>query len=124
MKITSPIDLLRELDFELLDELLHRQRRIHKAIAYLEPFGNVASVDQAPAKDTHVSNATSLLQESSENSTRSDILSGRVQRLGDFIDTDAVSLRFNSHVLANGHSLPLLSRSLYVRLMKNMGNTV
>jgi len=102
MKITSPNDLLKKLDFELLDGLLHRKRRIHKAIAYIEPFGNVAPIDQARAEDTHVADITSSLQKSSENSTRSDILSGRIQRLGDFIDTDAVSLRFNSHVLANG----------------------
>jgi hypothetical protein len=103
MKVTNPKFFLDEIDVERLSEILgHRAKKTSgKSPTYVEPTGdNVSQTSDDFPPSTSEANPTSTPKPvgpsqtngiSGQTSISSDILRGKVQVLGDFIDTDAVS---------------------------------
>jgi hypothetical protein len=104
MKVTNPKFFLDEIDVERLSEILgHRVKKTSgKSPTYVEPAGeNISKTSDDVPLSTSEANPTSTPTPvapsqtngtSEQTSISSDILRGKVQVLGDFIDTDAVSL--------------------------------
>jgi hypothetical protein len=104
MKVTNPKFFLGEIDLERLREILgHRAKKTSgKSPTYLEPAcDNVSKAsDDVPLSTSEAHPAPTpksvvpwpTKDTSEETSKSSDILRGKIQVLGDFIDTDAVSL--------------------------------
>jgi hypothetical protein len=109
MKITDPRPFLDAIDQTRLKEILG-QNSIHepkKSPVYVEPgqgaalpaaaqdaepVRKVSSTDEKPAAE-----APSEDRPQAVGSSAPDIRQGKIQRLGDFIDTDAVSDFYNDH---------------------------
>jgi hypothetical protein len=100
MKVTNPKSFLDEIDVERLNEILgHRTKQTPcKSPTYVEPAGdNISKTSDDASPSTSEANPTPTPTPSQTNGTSeqtsisSDILCGKVQVLGDFIDTDAVS---------------------------------
>jgi len=122
MKITDPRTFLDEIDVGKLQEYLSKGQVAapQKSLVYIEPGQKAASLTKREINGSEHSNGTkdkhSILDldksikpqatnpvqaKPDENShppkkPSSGILEGRIQRLGDFIDTDAVS--FQAHL--------------------------
>jgi hypothetical protein len=100
MKVTNPKSFLDEIDVERLNEILgHRTKQTPcKSPTYVEPAGdNISKTSDDASPSTSEANPTPTPTPSQTNGTSeqtsisSDILRGKVQVLGYFIDTDAVS---------------------------------
>ena len=116
MEITDPKPFLDEIDRDRLREILHYRPKetTRNGPTYVEPSAasessnklsngnatNVAPIGNIPAdgSDTAIANTAS-----------EDIRRGKVQRLGDFIDTDAVSICCH-HFLLRTHKITARSR--------------
>lgn len=86
MKICDPASLLEAIDMERLREILGKEVSKPREIQYVEP----AAVDQSTA--TATATATGDDKQSSQYSTaKAHRIVGKVQTLGDFIDTDALA---------------------------------
>jgi hypothetical protein len=104
MKVTNPKSFLDEIDLERVSKLLGHRSKIkpRKFPNYVEPSGDKDSKhsdDVLPSTlEANLASTATPVTPSQTNSiskqslTSSDILHGKVQILGDFIDTDAVSV--------------------------------
>jgi len=97
MKVTDPRPFLDGIDQVRLQTILgYRQKMASDKPTYVEPSGTPASKGPSSAS-TQTSTGIPSPQPPEETSVTSDStfssdnLRGKVQRLGDFIDTDAVS---------------------------------
>ncbi|OQD76296.1 hypothetical protein PENDEC_c004G03468 [Penicillium decumbens] len=97
MRLTDPNDLLRSIDLKRWNHLRGGGASLKDDILknnpqYVEPSGNALPFpDVNPA--SHSEQLQGLqLQQDPRGSTIGDVLTGNVQNLGDFIDTDAVCL--------------------------------
>ena len=114
MKLADPRPLLEEIDLNRLDEFLHRKTSMStkKVPVYLEPGhtkieeirnGSISINGTADFSDNIQSKRkTGPPIPSFKPSPQHDAIRGKVQRLGDFIDTDAVSSSSLSPILAWG----------------------
>lgn len=83
MKIRDPSSLLEEIDMARLHAILGTGLSVPRAVQYVEPAG---SSDIHPSSiDTEKSNTATTA------SSKSHKITGKVQTLGDFIDTDALA---------------------------------
>lgn len=133
MKVTNPKAFLDELDLDGLREILGRSSNgtTGNGPTYVEPNGNPvssSSEDETRLSQEHRQPTTEPNQPGSDvdkSSESTDIIRGKIQRLGDFIDTDAVRTchPFGTSLLTNSSSLPQLLFSS-ARQMKNSGTTV
>jgi len=90
MKITNPKFLLEELDQDRLRMFLGNAVPIHSRMPiYKEPGGSLP-LDESNQISSEIL-PTAGEKSSRENKKSSEIMRGKVQVLGDFIDTDAVS---------------------------------
>jgi hypothetical protein len=94
MKITNPKPFLDELDLDRLGEMLGRSSNwsTGKGPKYVEPNGTPISSNsndktQMSQQESQPNQPESYVDQSSGSA---DIIRGKIQRLGDFIDTDAV----------------------------------
>jgi hypothetical protein len=104
MKITDPRPFLDAIDQTRLKEILG-QSSIHepnKSPVYVEP-GQGAAQDAEPVRKVSSADEKPAAEAPSEDrpqvvgSSALDIRQGKIQRLGDFIDTDAVSDFYGDH---------------------------
>jgi len=99
MKITDPKPLLDELDLNRLNHLLrpNSKKSVKRGPTYEEPSSSVstsndtASVSKPQETSSNSTVAAPPTEDASQPLESTDIIRGRVQKLGDFIDTDAVS---------------------------------
>ena len=97
MKITDPRDLLKQIDLDRVKTIQGLRQRVSAAtlrssssLVYVEP----ASMEDAPAKPSVTPRVDEQITvENSITPVVAALRRGRIQRLGDFIDTDAVSPR-------------------------------
>jgi hypothetical protein len=97
MKVTDPKPYLNAIDGVRLMEILgNKSKESGKGLIYVEPSSHGGET-AVPVPDEMVmaEDATSIEPPKGE-STPQDIKHGKVQVLGDFIDTDAVRLPFPS----------------------------
>ena len=96
MRIRDPRELLDEIDQDLLRKYLENQpsecvdSRSSSRIQYSEPYGTNEQHESGAVEDIK-SNAPRLPVNGDQESFSENLLKGEVMRLGDFIDTDAVS---------------------------------
>jgi 3-isopropylmalate dehydratase small subunit len=94
MTITDPSSLLDHIDLIYFEKLLGTEMEETKeklsSIQYVEPAAQEATTNPS---ETHIAQyqATELLEESPVSSLVNQVIIGRVQTLGDFIDTDALA---------------------------------
>lgn len=93
MKLVDPSDLIASIDLSQWERL--RTTRIHlnttnskSDLAYVEPCGSRGYPSATTQTQKHIENMR--LDKDGERQVKS--LQGKVQKLGDFIDTDAVSV--------------------------------
>lgn len=93
MRVTNPKDYLEKIDLRRFEKLLSKPRLPASGsvpdIAYVEPPQTEVSASEEP---TAVSSEVPVPTESLKAQAME--ISGKVQRLGDFVDTDAVSSSF------------------------------
>lgn len=111
MKITDPRPFLDAINQSRLNEILGRQsNNIPKhSPVYIEPGqGSSAPIPElrpdhdekspSPAVDRKIAESPSDITHSIQRLNLSDVRRGKVQRLGDFIDTDAVSFLVYNYI--------------------------
>lgn len=90
MKITNPNEYLKNMDIQRMKELLAKSERSEDKgetnIKYVEP----AEAQPEPLS-AQPSAAETRIQSPNSQSTPTQEIVGKIQRLGDFVDTDAVS---------------------------------
>ena len=90
MKVTSPREYLKAIDPQRLKQLLSKSGDVETkgepSIEYVEP----ADTPGTNSKQTTSIDSDAKGDSTSESSMNEEI-NGKIQRLGDFIDTDAVS---------------------------------
>lgn len=99
MRLTDPHDLIDGIDREYWDGLRGAHGTTHcihaaKGLAYVEPTASLNPNPSWNVKNERQIQKNGLTQQGSSNTP--DQLSGKVQRLEDFIDTDAVSVKFHT----------------------------
>jgi hypothetical protein len=98
MKVTNPKPFLDQLDMDRLKEILGNglKELIITGPKYVEPNGrgSLKSSDDALASESQSdkSSTNPAGRPASQKTETSDVILGKIQRLGDFIDTDAVSI--------------------------------
>jgi len=99
MTITDPKPLLDAIDLAKLQEILGRKALLLPGLKYVEPGigqeSNSSGTPKAPSRGT-LSDAQLPTRAAEDNAPESlkgssKIIKGRIQRLGDFIDTDALA---------------------------------
>ena len=96
MKITSPNALLQQLDFRRFKDVLSCKSNVkenitdeaNKGLVYVEP----AAVEDRLEDHSSQSSLGETITEKTAIKVKTLVRRGKIQRLGDFIDTDAVSL--------------------------------
>lgn len=95
--MTDPTKLLALIDMDLLERYLGYQpfadvevRPRSGVIQYSEPYGRDPEFDDR-AEDGNSESPGPASEEGSTTDSVEQVISGKVLRLGDFIDTDAVS---------------------------------
>jgi hypothetical protein len=101
MKITDPRELLDAIDLDKLQEYLgyqpfeHEDDNSQNSLQYVEPFGTDEDEPQIATGDhaSHTQEGETNVNTNSQGSGESpgEVITGHTMRLGDFIDTDAVS---------------------------------
>ncbi|KAK4958728.1 hypothetical protein LTR10_003524 [Elasticomyces elasticus] len=90
MTITDPTPLLDSLDYERLRSLLVTPPQQTTEVQYVEPPAAVAPSNRAPSGSTDQEHtAEPKLQQ--RKAAKRPLIEGKVQTLGDFIDTDALA---------------------------------
>ena len=92
MKISDPRLLLNSIELDRLDKIIgHAQKplRIGESLSYIEP-GSPYGSPVGESETTQQMSQNAIGKASLANSQTNEIRRGRIQRLGDFIDTDAV----------------------------------
>ena len=98
MKVTNPKPFLDQLDMDRVIEILGNglKELITTGPKYVEPNGSqsLKSSDDTLAFESQWDKPSTYPpgRPTSENTEISDVILGKIQRLGDFIDTDAVSI--------------------------------
>jgi hypothetical protein len=102
MKITDPRELLDAIDLDQLQKFLGYQPLgpdstiPQESLQYVEPFGADTDEQQTVAGDhaSHEQAPQQNVETTSEDVKEApgEVIKGRALRLGDFIDTDAVSV--------------------------------
>jgi hypothetical protein len=95
MEITDPRDLLKQIDLDRVRQIQGLKQKVSAtrprssgSPVYVEP----APVEDPPAKPSVIPKVDEQIKiEDSIVPTNTAIRRGKIQRLGDFIDTDAVS---------------------------------
>lgn len=89
MKVADPKPYLHAIDRDKLREILgQKSKESGKGPIYVEPSGETDSTS-IPDENAVVEDAADV-ESAKEESTSQDIKRGKIQVLGDFIDTDAV----------------------------------
>ena len=97
MKVTSPKSFLDELDMDRVRKILGNVPESSSLTGptYVEPNGSVSTKSweegQVAASASETTSSDPPVDAASQKTETSDIISSKIQRLGDFIDTDAVS---------------------------------
>lgn len=97
MKVTNPRDYLSKIDMKRFEQLLSKPRLpamgSKRSITYVEPPEVQESSSEEPVALTDEQKAPSDSQKKEATE-----ISGKIQRLGDFVDTDAVSSPAHLHI--------------------------
>ncbi|KAJ5584783.1 aconitase family protein [Penicillium hispanicum] len=115
MKLTDPHDLLGKIDLSRWNSLRgifkdSGKAKEAKGVAYVEPnCVPQSSSDAAPAAN-HPQTSPLVSSKNSANSGPAELLRGKVQQLGDFVDTDALApaeflVGMNTNEIAGAHCL-------------------
>jgi 3-isopropylmalate dehydratase small subunit len=88
MKITDPSTFVDQIDMDRLRELLRIRIEEGTSLDYVEPGKNAAST---PAESSPAMSQDAESSASNSDEDNNKIIIGKVQRLGDFIDTDALA---------------------------------
>lgn len=92
MKVTDPRPLLSSIELGRLDEIMGHSKKtfeIGDDLSYVEPGGLCEPPSGQEMEQKTERNANG--EDSSAKSPANEIRRGKIQRLGDFVDTDAVS---------------------------------
>jgi aconitase A len=92
MKATDPTSLIKNIDVKRWAELRRHKSIEEKTspVTYVEPAGEIEEAPEAPEAEAEADSEIESEAKPSAMSSSADI-TGKVQRLGDMIDTDAVS---------------------------------
>ncbi|KAK4893994.1 hypothetical protein LTR27_007800 [Elasticomyces elasticus] len=90
MTITNPSALLDSLDYKRLNSLLVTSRQQITEVQYVEPPAAVAPSGRAPSGSTNQEHGSEE-PELQRKAVKRPLIEGKVQTLGDFIDTDALA---------------------------------
>jgi aconitase B len=96
MKATDPTNLIKQIDTECWSKLRRHKSLVekHVSITYVEPVAQPEEPSNEPETDEH--NRPELVSSASASSAN---IIGKVQRLGDMVDTDAVSsIRYHENL--------------------------
>jgi hypothetical protein len=93
MKVTSPRECLKGIDPQRLKQLLSKsgdfEMKGEPSIKYVEP----ADAPRTHSKQSSIH--SDAMGDSTSQSSMNEEINGKIQRLGDFVDTDAVSPSLN-----------------------------
>lgn len=89
MTITDPASLLGDIDGDRLQNLLGKGQEVVSSLQYVEPPAKESPRETSTAAPTSTSAPSQALAPSKRATQR--VISGKVQTLGDFIDTDALA---------------------------------
>jgi hypothetical protein len=119
MKVTDPKPYLYAIDRVRLREFLgHASKDSGKGPNYVEPGGNGVELATAEVQnDTTTTDEATSIEPPLSETTSKDIKRGKIQVLGDFIDTDALApaeilttcktnSEFGQHCLKHTHPAP------------------